>query len=144
MNSKKAVELYHNLCDNIQTVNSIFSFPLVFVIFYLFVFDMFSSYNFIAIFKEGLEDPLVFFTDSVTIVFNFVVQAILFHSSSSTTEEFKETSIIISKIINCDNCKKTDKKIFKTFLIQNQYRNLKLETIFFTINWELLAKVSEI
>lgn len=141
--SKSAVELFHILCESIEIVNSTFTFPLVFVFFYLFIFNLFSTYNHVFIIFHALKHlDLLIATGGCTLVINYFLQSLLIHSSTSATKEAEETAVIVSQIINNETCTKAQLKIFKNFLVQIQYRNLKLQTLFFNIDWRLMMAVS--
>lgn len=145
MNSKLSVAFYHDLCDEVRIINSTFTFPLIFVTFYFFIFNLFSCYHHIwTVVIDSDYLPILFATDGFAVIFSFVLQSMLIHSGLSTSEELEETPVIISKIVNSHNCDKDDRKIFKNFLVQNQYRTTKLQTSLFVINWKLLLAVSEI
>ena len=87
---------------------------------------------------------IVLSSEGVVMVLNIMIQSLMAHSSSSATQEAEETAVIIIKILNSSNCDKNQKKIFKSFLLQTQVRNLKFKTPLFTINWKLLLKVKYI
>lgn len=143
MDPSLVVTLFHELSDAIQMINSTFTFPLMFVIFHLFIFNLISSYNHLWMFAQDIENfDLLLITDGLQVLLNYVLQSLLTHSSSTTTQEAEETAVIVSKIVNKIEISKAHQKVFKSFLMQKQYRNLKLQTSFFTINWKMMLTVS--
>lgn len=139
-----AISVYHDLCDLIQLTNSTFTFPLIFVILNYFIMNLFATFGFVWMFMRDFQ--YFFFSlssDGPWIAYNLMLQGILIHSSCKTTEEAEKVSVIVSKVINSTDCSKAQRKVFKNFLIQNQCRDLKLQTAFFVINWKLLLAVSK-
>lgn len=83
-------------------------------------------------------------TDGMFALLNCAIQGMMAHFGSSTTHAAEEIAVIICKIVNNSSSKESkgsDRKVFKSFLEQNQYRNLKLQNEFFAINWKLLLAV---
>lgn len=83
-------------------------------------------------------------TDATYVMLNYIIQGMMAHASCSATKEAKQTSVVVSKIINGPYCTGNQHEVFKNFLIQNQYRNLQFQNIFFTVNWNLLVTVKYI
>lgn len=141
----KIVETYHDLCDIIELVNSAFTFPMIFVVLNCFILNLFSFFTLVWYFVRDFQYfhyPII--TDAPWIISNYLLQAILIHACCKTTSEAEKFPIIITNFINTANCNKFGKKVFKSFLIQNQYRNVKFRTVFSTIDWKLLLAVSRI
>lgn len=137
------VMLYHDLCDAIAMINTTLTFPLIFVIFHFFVSNLFASFNHVWTFVQNFKNLVfVLTTDGSWLLYNYILQGIFIHSSVCTSREAKETAIIISKIVNSSDCDRSDRDVFRSFLMQNQYRNLELQTPIFTINWKLCLNVS--
>lgn len=138
------ITLYHDLCDAIEMVNSTFTFPLIFVIMYFFLCDLFAAYNHIYFIMRFIENiDLLLASDSLFLILNFILQCYLIYLSHSTSSKAEQTAVVVSKILcNCD-CDKHQQKAFESFLSQNRYRNLKLRTTFFTIDWHLILAVSK-
>lgn len=115
---------------------------MIFVTLYFFVVDLISCYNFILTLSFDIDEILfLVITDGAALTLSFILQAMFIHVGLSTTHELEETPVIVSKIINSHSCDENDRELFKNLLIQNQYRNLRLKTSFFTINWKLLLTV---
>lgn len=137
------LEIYHDLCNVVDMINSTLTFPLVFVIFYFFIMNLFATYNNVYTFFNDPEKLFfVCINDGTWVLVNYVLQSVLIHSSYSTTREAEQSAIIIAKLISSNKCSKIHHDVFSSFLVQNQYRSLKFQTPFFTINWKLLLAVS--
>lgn len=142
LNANLFVNLYHELCDVIEIVNSTFTFQLIFVFFYFFILNLLTVFTHIWMFTHYVKYIYgLLSTDGVILLLNYILKSVMIHSSSSTTREAEETAVIVSRIINSGGCNKVQQTTFKKFLSQNQYRNLKLRTALFTINWKLLLTV---
>jgi hypothetical protein len=116
---------------------------MAFLIFYFFFSNMLSWFNFYWAYTKEFENFFfVVITEGTFLFFNYMLQVFIVHSSCSLTQEASQTAVIIRKVVNSKFCDKFRERIFKKFLQQNQYRNLKLETLFFTIDWKLLMAVS--
>lgn len=76
------------------------------------------------------------------ILVNYAIQGTMAHTSYTTTREAEETALIVSKIVNSRDTSESNREIFKSFLGQNQFRNLSFQNAFFVINWKLLLAVS--
>lgn len=143
INALVIVNLYHELCDSIEIINSTFTLPLIFVFFYFFVVNMLTSFTHIWMFSHYLEYVAVLLSsDGVIMILNLILQGVTIHSSCSTTHEAEETAVIVSRIVNSLEYNKQQRKTLKALLVQIQYRNLKFKTPLFIINWKLLLAVS--
>lgn len=123
-------------------MNSCTTFPLLLVVFNLFVSNLTAIFTMVwTLFNVKLL-LLVLTTDCLFVILNCVVQGMMAHAGSSTTQEAEEIAVIVSKIVNNPSCKESNRKVFKNFLVQNQYRKLEFQNEFFVINWKLLLAVT--
>lgn len=104
--------------------------------------NIFSAFGIVReIFKptEGKFNFVNLIPSLILITLQYFMKLIVVFSTSKTTAEANETSVIVARIMNeCDdvetyNCKK--------FLLQIQTRNLNIQNVFFVINWSLLLMV---
>lgn len=136
------IEIFHDLADIIEIVNSCLTLPLVCLMLHFFILNLFSLYNLIWTFMMDYKNfSIVVSTDATFVALNCIFQGMIAHASYATTKEAKMVLIIISKTINNKSCTRDQCKAFKNFLIQSQYRNLKFQNIFFVINWKLIVTV---
>lgn len=141
MKADLCVEIFHDLADLIQKMNSCTTFPIFLVVSYLFMSNLIAFFSLAWAFLNFELIFAVLTTDGSFIILNSAIQGIMAHAGSSTTREAEEIAVIVSKIINNPSCPQNDRKVFKNFLLQNQYRNLKFQNDFFVINWKLLLAV---
>jgi hypothetical protein len=105
---------------------------------------MLSLFNFYWTYTKDFNNLyFVVAVEGSFLVSSYILHMVFVNASCSLTHEASKTAVIISKIVNSKFCDKFRERIFKKFLLQNQYRSLKLETLFFTIDWKLLMTVSE-
>lgn len=136
------VGLFHDLCDTLDIINSTFTFPLAFMILHFFFSGMITLFNHISSFEKDFNNlSFVIVTEGSWMLMNYVLLAMIIYSSSSTSHEARKTAVIISKIVNNTENNKRHEEVYTKFLLQNQYRNLNLQTPFFNINWQLLLTV---
>lgn len=138
------MELYHKMCDFVKKINSTFTFPLIFTTFYFLISNMMCFYYILNYILRDESIIPIMLTDGLAIIFHYILQGISLHLSVGTSGEFRETPILISKIINNNVCNETDQEVFKNFLVQIQYRNVNFENFLFAINWKLLLTVRKI
>lgn len=142
-NPAAIITIYYELCDAIELINDYFTFPLNFIIFQYFIMNLFATFNVVWTVSKRLNDLFfVISTDGTWVLASFIFQSFMVHISSKTTQEAERTAGIVGKIINTSECCKAHQNVFKKYLLQNQYRNFKLQTSFFTINWKLMLTVS--
>lgn len=143
LSSRVAATFYHDLCDIIDLVNSSFSFPIIFVFLHFFFTNLIALFNHFWVFLKDFRNfKLILVTEGLWIILNYILQSVFVYLIISTSSEAEKTSVIVSRIINAQDCNESHRKVFKGFLVQNQCRNLKLRTALFGINWSLLLSVS--
>lgn len=138
-------ELYGHLCDSIELVNDSFTFQLIpFMVYYLAA-NLFAIYSMIRemYFRTSLM-YVAFATNIWWVILHTLIISIALYSGSTTTRCALKTPIIVSSIVKSQksNESRCVGKVFKSFLIEVQYRNLFFENEFFRIDWKLLFSVS--
>jgi len=137
-------ELYHILCDVIELINSTFTSSLVFVEINFLLINIFALYGGL---KEVVNNSnwigLALSSNLSYIAIQNAINVLMIYAGSATTNEAEETNAIISKIIASNRNNKTLLSNCHDFL-QIRNRNVKLQNIFFTINWKLLLAVSSL
>lgn len=143
-NLKLYSELYNDLCDSIQLVNSTFTFQLIFVILTLLSADIFAAYDTL----RGIMDDdsnqkrCMMWANFVWLSIQYLIKILMAYGGSSSTDEAEKSFVIITRLIesSCDN---NELKVDLNFLLnQMRGRNLKHENILFTINFKLVLAVS--
>lgn len=136
-------EIFHDLADVIRIANSCMTLPITAVVLYFFVANLVAIFSFIwstinaEFFYISLSNDMVF------AILNYASLSILTHASNSASQQAEEIAVTVSKIVNNANCSRIHQKVFKNFLHQHQYRNLKFENVFFVISWGLILAVSK-
>lgn len=138
--------LYSLLCDGIDLVNDSFTFQLIpFMVYYLTA-NLFAIYSMIR--EAFYRSPLMYVaigTNMWWIILHTAIISIALYSGYTTTRCALKTPIIVSSIVKSQKWKESRcvVKVFKTFLLEIQYRNMFLENEFFRIDWKLLFSVSQ-
>lgn len=144
-NPQTIVCLHQDLCDIIDLVNSTFTFPLMFMFVHTTFSFMITLFNYV---KNLMTNPENFYFysvfDGLWMLLDIFYDFVIIYSSVTAVEEVKKTAVITSRIVSTSCCSHEDKKVFKTFLLQNHYRNVNFETPFFIIHWNLLLTVNDI
>jgi hypothetical protein len=107
------------------------------------IVNLFSCYDHILVYATESRyffDTIV--TEGLSTMFTFSLQVLFIYTAVKTSEKLRETPIIVSKIINSENCSENNRKILKIFLAQIHYRNLNFENLLFVIDWKLMLAVS--
>lgn len=140
---KFAVILYDKLYNLIELTNSTFTFPLILIFFNFFVTNMFSCFNILWTLFHDFEHFFVTLNiEGSAVLYTYIIQAFMVHACCKLFDEASKTAVIIINIMNSEVFDETCERVFKRFLLQNQYRNLKLRTSLFTINWKILMRVT--
>lgn len=138
-------DLYGNLCDGIDLVNEAFTFQLIPFLVYYLTANLFAIYSMVR--ETFYQTDLMFIalaTNSWWIILHTAIISIAFYSGYTTTKCAQKTPIIVSSIIKSRKWKESPcvLQVFKTFLLEVQYRNMFFENEFFRIDWKLLFSVS--
>lgn len=144
LNSAKLIaELYHHLCDGITLINSSFTLQLVPLINYFILTSIFVGYTALRelIVPSTLVQFQVIYNGSWLIV-QGAIKIFIAHAGTATTNEARETPVIVTKIINQGHLNQNDQDVYKEFLPQVQYRNLNLENAIFKVNYHLPLAVT--
>jgi len=137
-------ELYHILCDAIEVANSTFTTPLTFIVINFLLTNIFALYGGLReVLLETNIAGLAMISNLSHISIQNAINVLMIYAGSVTTNEAEETNAIISKIIASNQRNKTLLSNCHDFL-QIRNRNVKLQNIFFTINWKLLLAVSSL
>lgn len=133
-------ELYDDLCDIIEMINSTFTAHLIVVLITIMVIEILGGY---ALLREGISKinhPIAMSAGMLWIVFNNVIKFTMVHCGTSTTDEAEKSVVLMSKLaMAADEGCKNDLKFVSS---QLQIRNKKFSNIFFTINYNVVVAVS--
>lgn len=137
-NLKTFSEIYSDLCDSIELINSTFTFHLVYVMTSLLIIDVFTIYAALREFNSKFFG-FFFVINFQCIVIQYLIKSFAAHAGSSTTKEAAKAIVLVTKMSASSRDEKTD---LDHILHQMQVRNKNLENIFFAINWNLIFAVS--
>ena len=137
------VEIYRKIWDVIDMINDCFTFPMVFIVFQLFISNTLSYFNIISEYNEGRgKFLLVFLTEASFSTTSYFVLSMCMHSCYCLSKEAEKTLNIASDLADSTVCDPRTKKMWKSFLARARFQKFKLETCFFTLDWKLILAVS--
>lgn len=144
-------ELYHDLCDAIESINQLFTFHLSPIIFFMLVIDIFGSYGVVRdlIATSNTNDDPNYFAKALYLIFSnmiysgfqMIFKIVAAMIGSATTQEAEKTKVILAKIMNRMSSNGIKSSDLFTTLLQCQTRNLKLQNQFFIIDWNIVFAV---
>lgn len=135
-------ELYSDLCDTIEIINSTFTTHIVFVLTLLLVTDILSSYSALREFNKA--SYMFYFsvgTNGSWTVIMYCVKFFLAYSGDSTTNEAEKTLVLVMKAITDANSNIELRNELNFLLTQMNFRKKVLSNKFFDINWRLILTV---
>lgn len=135
-------ELYDNLCDVIEMINSTFTAHLISVMTMIMTIEIFGGYGFLREVIWNTGNPLTMFGSLLWILFHNALKFTMAYSGSSTTEEAEKSLVLISKLTMTANDHQKHELNF--VLGQLMLRNKKFSNIFFTINYKVVLVVSSV
>ncbi|KAG5679291.1 hypothetical protein PVAND_008869 [Polypedilum vanderplanki] len=143
-NFKLFGEIYHDMCDIIEIINSLFAVHLPPIFLEMLVINVFGFYGLIKYITAPNETSqvciILFYITS-----HFLLSIMICYVGHSTNFEAESVKIILSKILNKLSPADFSRSNFKDLLKQFSARNLKFQTVFFNIDWRVfLAMTSTI
>jgi 7tm Chemosensory receptor len=141
---KHITELYSSLCCGIDLANETFTFQIISYAMYFVVSYIFTVYAIIRelILQSDFLMTLLIINSSWLILY-MIILAIALHSGHCLAKCAQQTPVIVSSVLKNPKWQQEClRRVFKTFLLEVQYRSLCLENVFFRIEWKLLFSVS--
>lgn len=134
-------ELHSQLCDGIEMVNEAFTLQLVPLIIYQLTANLFTLYGLIReILVSSSFAVVAICTNLVWICITTFVLSLGIYSAETTRKSARKTSNIVGFILKTEKFKDVE-DIFKTFLLDAQFRSTSFQNEFFCIEWKLLLQV---
>lgn len=132
------------LCDGIDLVNDSFTLQLIPFLVYYLTANLFAIYSVVR--EVYYRTPLMYVALSTNIwwiLLHTSIISIALYAGYTTTKSALKTPIIVSSIVKHRKWKQSPcvVQVFKTFLLEFQYRNMFFENEFFRIDWKLLFSV---
>lgn len=141
VNVKLFGEVFHDLCDAVKHINNLLAYHLITILLAMLVLDVFGLYNIFKILKLAgnisVSYNILFF-----IIFHFILRTFIAHIGSSTSNEPQDLIEMIAKLINKQLPNDLMRMCLFNYLKQFQTRNFKFQTLFLTINWNIVLGVS--
>jgi len=139
-NIKLFGEVFHDLCDASKWINNLLTFHLLPILLSMLVLDIFGLYNIFKILtlagNVSTNYNILFY-----IVFHFILRSFIAHMGSSTSNEPQELIEMIAKLINKLSPNNLLRMSLFNYMKQFQTRNFKFQSLFLTINWNILLGV---
>lgn len=136
-------ELYNDLCDGIETVNSTFTMHTVFLMTDLVLKDVFIAYTALRqLFAQARDlGPMIFVINLTWISIQYAIKSFIAHAGNITKLEADKSIFLTTKVL-ANMHSKGDERLELVLLAQMRCRNKKIENIFFVIDWSLVLTVS--
>lgn len=142
LNLKLIAELFHDLCDAIFKINSIFTPHLIATMTLMMIGDIFVSYQIFYYFLQYQDQTSNFFIfeNGFFIISHFLLKCGISYIGHTLMVEAESIKMTIAKSFDVTNC---DKKFeYLQLLAQFNTRNLKLQNVCFVIDWRVVLSVS--
>jgi 7tm Chemosensory receptor len=151
------VQIFHELCDAVDSINQLFTFQLTPTMFLMTVIDIFGAYGIIREHftttddakSQNEKDPHYYETGIYLIISNVVYSSTQFFFKAwaasvghACYSEAEKTKVILAKIMNRMSPVNISRCDFYAALMQCHTRNLKLQNQFFIIDWSIVFAVS--
>lgn len=141
-NLKISTEIFHDLADGISNINAIFSPHLISALLSMMTSDIFALFSIIYFAMQyKKETSEVFIIENLSFVSaHFLLKCAISHFGHSVTLHGEKIKSTIAKSI--DKAPEEKKGQYLNALTQFNARNLKLQNIFFVIDWRVVLSVS--
>jgi hypothetical protein len=129
------------MCDAIEHINSLFSVHLIPVMFAMLMMDIFVIYKAVRFMLSTAEiyKSLII---SYYIVIHFMLRSAIAHYGHTLTSAVLELKSKVARLIIDLPINHDSREAFNEFLRQIETRNYRMETVFFSINWNIVISVS--
>lgn len=133
-------EIYHDLCDAVETINRLFAIHLIPVLTFTLIVDIFGLY---IAFHHAPFFANIFF-NIVTVYFiakNYILRSMVAYIGSTTSREPEILIEFIAKLLNKLPQSHPQRYMLHDCLKEFHVRSFNLRTFFLTINWNILLGV---
>lgn len=141
LNLKLFAETFHDLCDGLTMINNLFSIHLIPTLLAMLVVDVFGMYNVFRFVSSSNGDAASLTIILYYILMHFILRLFIAYTGSTTTTEPQMLIETIAKLINKLSFNHPTRFVLYSYMKQFQTRNFKLQTLFLTINWNMLLGV---
>ena len=134
-------EIFHDLCDAIENINSLFAIHLIPVLAFTLIVDIFGIY--VAFHSAPFYDNIVFnFVTGYFIVKNYILRSLVAYIGSTTSREPELLTEFIAKLLNKLPRSYPQRCMLHDYLKEFRVRSFNLHTFFLTIDWNILLGVN--
>lgn len=133
-------EIFHDLCDAIETINKLFAIHLIPVLTFTLIVDIFGLY--LAFHSSPLFANIFF--NIVTMYFiakNYILRSMVAYIGCSTSREPELLIEFIAKLLNKLPRSHPQRYMLHDCLKEFHVRSFNLRIFFLTINWNILLGV---
>ena len=133
-------EIFHDLCDGLETINNLFAIHLIPILSYTLIVDIFGIY--IAFHNSPLFANILF--NIVTVYFvakNYILRIMIAYIGSTTSLEPEILIEFIAKLLNKLPRSHPQRNMLHDCMKEFHVRSFNLRTFFLTINWNILLGV---
>ncbi|KAL7051660.1 hypothetical protein ACKWTF_004555 [Chironomus riparius] len=130
-------DVFHDICDSIESINILFTIHLIPILLSMLVVDVFGIY---ALFQNF---PLMqsLFYNIMTLYYvskHFILRVLVAHIGATATREPEKLIEMIAKLVNKLSSIHPLRHSLCDLMKQFQTRNLKLQAMFLTVNWNIV------
>lgn len=136
-------DLFNDLCDLIELVNSTFTNQLIIVVMSLLLTDVFAVYGVMREF-QAKNDRFFFFLISNTAwaIIQYSIKAFMAHCGQTATSEAEKSVVLVTKAIAAVDRDSNLQNDLNSLLIRMKFREKIFRNVFFTINFQLILTVN--
>ncbi|KAL7051663.1 hypothetical protein ACKWTF_004558 [Chironomus riparius] len=129
-------EIFHDLSDALDTINSLFTSHLFPTILLMLLIDIFGIYG-VTKFSFTTAKFTDIFLSLFYIIVHFILKIMICHIGYSTTNEAENIKITFVKGMNKINLSSEESSLVFVYN-QIEARDLRLQNIFFVVDWKML------
>lgn len=135
-------EIYSDLCDLIDLINSTFTFHVALIMIIFFSIDVFACYGAIREFRtDSSKFSYLIAMNTLWLFVQYLIKCVIAQAGSSTTIESEKSIVLVTKLIAKMSTHHDMKVEMNYLLFHIQVRKKNIENIFFTISWNLILAV---
>jgi hypothetical protein len=137
--------LYNELFDGIELINNAFTLQLIPIVIIYLVVNIFTMYSTAR--EIILQTSLIWgtcLTNFMWFTLTTLFLSMVLHAGYSTTKCARQVATIVGIILKHPKHQndKNLRRVFKSFLLEMQYKNFSFENEIFRIEWKLLVSVN--
>lgn len=136
-------DLYNDLCDLIESVNTTFTNQLILVMIIILMTDVFAIYGMMREYKSNQAAfCFLLIANSTWTIIQYSIKTLMAYCGQSTTNEAEKSLVLLTRAITNIEGDVDLKNDLNALLIQMKFRKKTFENIFFSINFNLIVAVN--